>query len=612
MTPRLIRALALAAPLALVPRPAAPARPAVGVLPLGEVRPGQTAVVRTVFEGTRIDTFSAVIVGVLRGGRADGDMILARALSERVVRTGIAQGMSGSPVYVEGRLVGALSSGWPFVREPLFGVTPIGEMLEVLDLPSGTPGGTTSGPSGVDLPVPAGESAFRELHWGDDEPLAPPPGPASARPTRLALPLVAAGFASGTLDALAAMLAPLGLAAVPGGRAADGGPPPDSLVPGSAVAVDLMRGDLQLAAIGTVTYRDGDRVLLFGHPFFGAGEVSLPISTAEIATVVPSTASSFKLGVRGRPAGVANQDRRAAVGGRIGPSVRLLPLTVRVTGPRRPAQTFHFECVEDRLLAPALVGAATSSSLLERGGAGGGQTLRWRLRVHAPRREPLEISDVAAGDSPPAEVVGALAAPLRFLFNNPFERLRLDSVVVDVSVEPGREQWALRSARLLDATVRPGGTARVAVELERWRGGRDTRIVELRIPEEAPAGRLVLYVGGSAEYTRYEARRLPARYRPTSLGDAWARLQASRASDGLYLALLARAPEVTSEGEDYPELPLSALTVLASGQNAGERSRPGDAALLDRQRLPLEGVVRGELLLNLTVDPKAPRPPEEP
>ncbi len=610
MTPRWLCALALVPALAASPRPAG-AAPSVPTLDIDALRPGQTAVVRTVFEGAKIDTFSAEILGVLHSGRADGDMIVARALSERVVRSGVAAGMSGSPVYVDGRLIGALSSGWQFSKEPVFGITPIQEMLAVLDLPDAPPGEPSNGPAGVELGRGGPAPRFREFHWDDDDaaadpPVATTPEPLSGRPLRLPIPLVCNGLDPAALDALALTVAPLGFTAVPGGRAVGAGPSADALVPGAAVAVDVMRGDLQLSAIGTVTYRDGDRILIFGHPFFQAGEVSLPLSTAEIVTVIPSLGSSFKLGVRGQPAGVATQDRRPAVAGRVGGSARLMPLRVTVSGPRRPRQTFRFESIEDRFIAPGLIGAAAGNSLLESGGASGAQTLRWTLRLYRAGAVPLVISDVAAGDAPPSDFAGGVVSPLRFVLNNPFARVTLDSVTVDVVVDPVREQWALRSARLLSASVRPGGTARVRAELERWRGGTEVRTLDVAVPEETPDGHYLLFIGGATEYTRYESTRLPAHFQPTSLDDAWRRLQASRGSDGLYAALLARAPEVTSDGRDYPDLPLSALTVLASPLSAGERGRRGELAMLGEQRDALPGVVRGQLLLDVNVDSKAP------
>jgi hypothetical protein len=411
---------------------------------------------------------------------------------------------------------------------------------------------------------------------------------------------------SAAFEPLARELSALGFAVVPGGRAPAGGPTADQLQPGAAVAVDVMRGDLLLSAIGTVTYRDGDRVLIFGHPFFQSGDVKLPLSTATITTVVSSQMSSFKLGVTGREAGTVTQDRRAAVAGVIGGAPHLLPVAVAVKGAAPEPQRFRFETIEDRALAPQLIGVAAVNSLLESGGAGSNQTVRWRLDLFRRGAKPLVLTDLAAGEAPIQEVGAAIASPLRFLFGNPFERLTLDSVRIAVEVEPGREQWTLRGARVLEAAVRPGGRVRVRCELERWHGGREVRDVALTMPEEVPEGRYLLWVGGGPELARFEAARLPWRYRPTSLDDAWRRLGDLRPGDALHVALFARAPEVTSDGRDYPELPLSALALLAGGQGAGESARRGDVARLDEERVALGGTVRGELQLQVTVDPAAP------
>jgi len=571
------------------------------------LRPGQPAEVHTVFRGDSVESFAAEIVGVMSGGRTEGDLIIARATSESVIRSGVAQGMSGSPVYVDGKLVGALSTGWSFVSQPLFGITPIRDMLGVLDQPT-APAAGTGGPSGVELPGLGGSPRFRELSWNDaaEEP-APAPGAAgSARPVPLALPLACSGLNPAAFAPVASLLAPLGLAVVPGGRAAGGGPGPEDMVPGAAVAVDVMRGDLQMSAIGTLTWRDGDRVLMFGHPFFQSGDVRLPLSTAMITTIVPSEASSFKLGVTGREVGVITQDRRAAVAGRLGQTVRLLPLSVAVEFPSGRRSAFRFESIEDRALAPSLVGVAALNSVLESGGAGASQTLRWTMTVHRHGAAPLTLEDVVAGESPATELVSAISAPVRFLLVNPFERPELDSVVVRIHVESTRRLWTLRSARLLSAAVRPGGTFKVECDVERWRGGHETRTLDVTVPEEAPDGGYTLWLGGGAELARYEAKLLPARYRPTSLTDAVRRLQGSRSSDALYAALYARAIEVTSDGRDYPELPISALVVLAGAERAGDGARRGEVAKLDERRLSLGGLTRGELVLQVRVDSKAP------
>jgi hypothetical protein len=579
---------------------------------------GQRAVVRTVFAGTQVDSFEAEIVGVMPGGRTEGTLVLGRALTDRVIHTGVAQGMSGSPVFVNGRLVGALSSAFSFSRDPLFGITPIGEMLEVWNHPDGPSNGDPStGPSGVE---PAGASApprFRELSWEGDEadavsaegsdgagraessPSATPFG----TPTQLPIPVSCGGLHPALTELATRWLSPMGLTVVPGGRSRpETSAAPVQLEPGSSVAVELLRGDLNFAAIGTLTWRDGDRVLLFGHPFFQSGDVRMPLATAEIATVVASQQLSFKLGQSGREVGAVLQDRRTAVSGRLGVKAHMLPVGIGVRGAGSRPVRFEFESIEDRALAPIVIGLATVNSLLESGGTGGTQTVRWTLTMARKGARPLVLSDVVASDNPVTDVASALSSPLRFLFANPFSRLALDSVDVALAVEPGRQAWTVRSARVIEPVVRPGGEVHVACDLERWRGERVTRVVTLTVPEEAPDGRYPLWVGGGAELARFEAGRLPGRYRVTSLDDAWTRLQVTRPSDALYVALSAKAPEVNADGFDYPELPQSAVSLLANDRSAPDRGRRGDLAWLDERRLPVPGQLRGELTLTVVVD----------
>jgi hypothetical protein len=593
---------------------AAPARPVTSVptAPVSSVRPGQKAVVRTVFAGDSVETFEAEIVGVLPGGRSEGDMILARATSPRVERTGVAQGMSGSPVYVDGKLIGALSSGWSFSKEPVFGITPIGEMLSVLDQPDLPPGEGTPGPVGAE--PTAASPRFHEFSWtsddgesslmGHDRPHETSGGVTAVSRPWLPLPLAASGLNPGALASVRAMFEPEGFAVVPGGR--DRTPEKHAtLEPGDAVAVDVMRGDLNLSAIGTVTYRDGDRVLLFGHPFFQSGDVRLPLSTAHITTILGSLSSSFKLGVPGTAVGTATQDRRTAVAGRLGPVPKLLPIRVVVTGTGPRAKTFTYESIDDRSLLSQLVSTAALNSLLESGGEGAMQTVRWSLAVWRGGRA-LKLADVSAGDSPLADVVASISAPVRFLAVNPYARFHADSLVIEMETRAGRAQSSLRGASLVASRVRPGGVARVRAELERWRGGRETVAFDVPVPEELPDGRYVLHVGGGLEADRFTAARLPARFRPISLDDAWERLAEARRSDVLYAGLWARAPEIDRDGDDLPELPTSALALLAPPQQAGDRARRGDWALVEEVRRPADGVVRGELLLELVVDRQAP------
>lgn len=569
----------------------------VPTLAAGALVPGQHAVVRTVFQGGAVESFDAEIVGVLRGGRAGGDMILARATSERVIRTGIAAGMSGSPVYVDGRLIGALSSGWSFSREPVFGITPIGEMLDVLDHPEPAGDATSVGPAGAG----AATGRYREFSW-PGEGMEPPPATTAAPaagPVPLPLPLVGVGLAPAATPFVRDAFAPLHLQVVPGGAAAGGSA--DSLVPGSAVAVDLMRGDLLLSAIGTLTWRDGDRVLIFGHPFFQAGAVRLPLSTAEITTIVASDVNSFKLGVTGREVGIVDQDRRAAVAGRLGARASLLPLAVRLRQPGRAPEVFRFESIEDRMLAPVLVTVAAVNSLLEAGGTAGNQTVAWTLTLYRRGAAPFVLHDVAAGQSPAVSAAQQAAQPLQFLFNNPFEPLVLDSLALDLDVRAGRRAVSLDDAVLLTPFARPGGAVRVRCALETWRGRSESRTIELPVPADLAPGTYEVFVGGGHELAALGAQRRPAHFQPSSLDEAWRRLAELPAADGLHGVLIARDSEWSEAGRDYPSLPPSARAIL------GGRTRGADGAMwLAETRLPVDGALSGQQMLKVTVEDRIP------
>jgi hypothetical protein len=233
------------------------------------------------------------------------------------------------------------------------------------------------------------------------------------------------------------------------------------------------------------------------------------------------------------------------------------------------------------------------------------QTVEWSLtawrngRVH-------RLHDVTAGEMPIGEAVAGATGPLRFLYGNSFERFALDSLRLEFAVAPGRRQFTLRAATLGAPTVRPGGTARVRAEIELWRGERTDLELDVHVPEELPDGRYQLFVGGGAECDRATAVRQPSRFRPVSVADAWAKLSAVRTSDAIYTALWARAPEVTSDGEDFPELPASALAVLAAPQSAGDRARRSEWAVFADKGRPVDGQLRGEVVLELIVDRKAP------
>jgi len=566
----------------------APALDRARFIGIDEIKPGQKATCRTVFQGRAIEEFSLEIAGVVKGGKADGDMILARAEGPRLAHDGIAAGMSGSPIYIDGRLAGALAFGWPFSRDALCGITPIADMLDVMAQPDGSPTGAFS--SGPGLTVAGSKSGSAGLE-------------------RLRTPLMAGGLS----PAARAWLAPwaeengfllaaggVGSASTPAGLTARGSleAARAALVPGAAVSVDLMRGDMNLAAIGTLTWRDGDRVAAFGHPFFQTGPVAYPLGLADITTIVASDLNSFKMGSPAEQVGVITQDRRAAIAGHLGDIPRMLPLTVRVNGPEG-AETYRYEILRSRFLAPTLAGLGVVGALTARGGAAPEATWRWRARLVAPGMAPLEMEDIATG-----QLTGAstqLSVPLGLLLNNPFAAYDADSLTFDLDVTPGIARAQVVSASIDPRVIEPGGTAHVTAELRDYRGASSFVKFDLAVPEAQPEGRLVVAIAGGPALDRQEAPRQPGRFRVSSLPELVERLAERRSDDRVYAALYGPGIEASQGSAEQPQLPVFAQRLLASDRANRPEDPFGNLARLAQSEKVVGVPVDGLLTLALDV-----------
>ncbi|MGH7724779.1 MAG: SpoIVB peptidase S55 domain-containing protein [Candidatus Eiseniibacteriota bacterium] len=526
-------------------------------LPARELRPGQRAICRTVFQGRTVEDFELEIVGVLPGGRAEGDMILARATSDRLKHDGIAAGMSGSPVYVDGKLIGALAFSWPFSRDPLCGITPIAEMLDVLAHPAASPVGAFEDSSAWTAPEvePTRTSADPRAATGNAW-------------TRIRAPLVVGGLSEPARALLAPFAEEHGFMMVQGGAGGSSttatatAAEREALVPGAAISVDLLRGDANISGIGTLTYRDRERVIAFGHPFFQTGDVEYPLSLADITTIIASDLSSFKVGTPAEKLGVITQDRRAGIAGHLGGTpARMLPLTVKVHG-LGIEETYRFEVLRHRLLAPQLTQVAAFSALTARGSVVPEATWRYRATLSAKGRPPIVLEDVATG----AGIASAntLGGPLTLLLNNPFGPWIADSLSLDLTLASGLSRTTVWSATAEPKFVKPGGTVRVEAELKDLRGSVSTVPFELVVPANQPEGRLVLAIGGGPDLDRQELPRLPGRHRASSLDQLVERLEDRRRADHVYATLYGPGIEATLDGEPYPELPSFAQRLIAS------------------------------------------------
>lgn len=451
--------------------PAAAEAEAIPLMPLDEVQVGARGTARTVIAGTRIEEFGIEVLGIMKNKGAVGDLILVRTSGDVIDRAGgVAQGMSGSPVFIDGRLIGAIGYGWSLTDQRTAMVTPIHDMLKLLDR-------TAPGPQ---EPLPAAEP--RSL---------------------LSTPLMAGGFSPNAVAFLQKRLKPLKLTPY-----AVGEPPSDisygELEPGSSVGVQLIRGDVSLGALGTVTYVDGNRVLAFGHPFLKRGPAGYLMTNAYIFTTVRGIESSFKIGATGETIGTINQDRGAGIAGEMNQYPGVVPMRMRIrAADSEQAGDLAVQIVQDEEILPVLASASLLNAIdraIDRTGPG---TARITFEIAARgmpgetfRRENMFYSPENIAEAALAEFYEFVA----FLASNPHNPVTVMDIQADVSVSQDRRTARILSASPVQLSAKPGDTIDVNVRLKPFRAEAISRSVQFTVPKDQADGPLTLTVRGGGFY----------------------------------------------------------------------------------------------------------------
>jgi hypothetical protein len=601
--------------LSLLLAAAPAARPDDSILPLSEVRPGMEGVGRTVFEGARVDEFKVHILGVLENAVGPKQsLILARLEGGPLAQTGVIAGMSGSPVFVGGRLVGAVSYAFAFGKEPIAGITPIGDMIDA------TRGAATVRAASTRFHASGSESALaapldrasvaaalvrplRSIVPGlsyRGEGLPPALSGATLRP--LALPLVFSGFEPDTFDWARGVFAGMGFAPVLGGSTstASVGPLPP-LGPGSAVGISLIEGDLDLSVTGTVTHVDKDRVYGFGHPFYNLGPTQFPLKKAWVYSVFPSLQVSWKIAAATDAVGVMDQDRTTAIAGRLGAAPRMIPVEVKLRSARGGDRVFRYRVVDDELFTPLLSYVSLLSVIQGYERAFGAATLRVDARVGLAGGREVRVSDILAADQPGAQAAAVLAGPLALLVGNDFEKLTIDRLDVTVDADE-----TLRSAAIARAWVdaalplHPGSSAPVKVQLRTHRGEVITETLVLTIPQSAPAGTYTLLVADAPTMDGVEQREMRQRFAARDLGQLVRSLNKLRGGNAVYARLTRPGAGAVVGGEYLPSLPGSVLAVLGSADQGTSVVSLANAPVWTDQK-PTDYAVSGSRQLTISV-----------
>ena len=613
----IIRRFVLVVVIALVGVTALPSG-ATSTMGVEEIRPGMVGIGRTVFNGTRVEEFKANIIGVLENVIGPHrNLILAKLEGGPLANTGVIAGMSGSPVYIDGRLIGAVSySLGSFSKEAIAGITPIAEMTDSTTLTGSRPMGARVK---VDYPLTQETlvAAFRKgLNW--NRPFADRPNDSQLsgvstvaglggsqigtllRP--IATPLVMSGFEPELADVLGSAFRdqgflPMGGSA--GGFHAGEKPFDGPLKPGDAVGVMLVGGDLQFGGTGTVTHVDGDRVYAFGHPMYNLGPIEFPMTRAYIYTVLPSLYASTKLSSTGEVIGTIVQDRATAIAGRLGPGPRTIPVTLALESDRGPKRTFHFDVVNDQLFGPLMTYASILNTLGSYERQFGAATFSIRGTAMVRKHDAVSFDNLFSGDQASVSAAAYVVAPITYLLSNDYETADVDGVDITVVTTEKPKTATLERVWLDAPRPKAGRPASLKVLFRTYRGDEIVRTLPIQIPANA-SGALSILVSDGARLGQNELRE--ARQQPRSVDQMIKSLNKARRNNILYVKLLGSDAGAVVNGERLSSLPPSVLGVLEGDRNGGNFN-PLRNATLGQWELVTEHTVAGSRTLTITVSP---------
>ncbi len=596
-----------------------PAPASTRYMPIDEVQPGMTGVGRTVFKGTAIEEFRVHVLGVVRSNVGPRrDLILAKLEGGPLASTGVIAGMSGSPVYIDGRLVGAVSySLGTFATEPIAGITPIAEMLDATAVD-----GAGAGPRITPIPIGADISALVRAVADAIRPArsmmaafaaAAPGSPGSAIPDLaslrpIALPLTMGGFDGRAAGSVMHTLADSGFVAAPGAP----GPRPQAaaaaepLRPGDPVGVALITGDLQFGVTGTVTDVDGTRVYAFGHPLYNLGPANFAMTRAYVHAILPSLSASMKLASLGEVVGTMQQDRATAIAGVFGERPRTLEMSVSLRRDGGPVRRFTFAIGMHPLLTPLLAYTALVGIISEHEHEVGSATYAVRSRMTVPGHATVLLDDVFAGDQPGAAAASAVAMPLSALMTNDREPVRVESLSVEIDSSERLRTATVDRIWLDAAEVRRGATVPVKILLTPWRGEPFVRTIDVDIPRYAE-GPLTLVVADGVRFSQWEQRDRRGSLSPATVDQMVKLLNESRRGNRLYVRLVGRDVGAIVNGEAMPSLPSSVLAVMQGDRGAA--ANPAlQTSILGAWEIPTDQAVSGLRTLTVPIAPEGRRP----
>jgi hypothetical protein len=579
--------------------PSAKTAPTPQTIPVSQIHAGMRGVAYTVFQGVKPESMDVEVLGVLRNMNGPkGDIILVRLHGQKVEYTGVVAGMSGSPVYFDGKLAGALAFRiGEFSKEPIAGVTPIADMLEISALDRSPAEETSAIKPSVN--AVAGKTGAP----GEATGLAGSGQDFTNYLKPIETPLVFNGFSEQAIHLFAGQFASSGIVPVMGAGSVSDDKQPEPLEPGSAVSAILVRGDMDIEATCTVTYMDAERLLACGHPLLQFGSVDLPMNKAEVLATLPSPLNAFKIVNTTEAVGTFVQDRHTGILGVFDRQPQMIPVTLSIHSSTGTKQ-FHYEVLNNPKLTPVALMVTVFNAL--HGVNEFGEEITYRLTGSIGVKGFPEVTMrnmfAPSEGAQPAAMQAAMSLGERFgrIYDNPYNAPAIAGVKLDFDLVRERRWARLESARTDVTEARPGEDIMVETVLAPYRGERIVRQIPVKIPTSASKGTLRILVSDGDTLDRI-GHASPAFGRKLDLASTIALLNKEHSNNRVYVSLLEADPEARVADKVMPTLPISIMNVMDGMRGNQEMIVSGESNVDETATAPLDYVVSGVQLLTITV-----------
>ena len=575
-----------------------------------DIRPGMKGQGRTVMKGTRIDNFDAEVLGVLKNTSPGRDMVLCRLSGLDLDKTGVIAGMSGSPIFIQGKLLGAVAYAWPYGKEPIAGITPFCQMVSYVaayerrDVAEKN----NSKRIGLNSPLLIEGKEYDTVTVSDDYDNPQPTAGDGLWLMPLRTPLAASGFTAHSLKILGNQLKHSGLVPMQGGAVSNKIVQAErdvAMLPGGALSVALVLGDFDLSGIGTVTHVEGKRVYGWGHPFFGLGSCEFPLMTGYVHAIYPRVSLSFKMGSPIRTVGVINADVSTCIAGWLERQPDMMPMRMIVTrGGTDESKTFNVQVVRQRTMIAPLVQTVLTNSVDMEGDLPEEMTAHLKASIEIEGRPPLVIHDTFSGSSfsggrAPQAIYSQVANVISQLTFHSYEPVRINRIDCVTEIEPGRRTAEIEAVEVEADTYAPGETLKAVVFLRPYKGLRERVPVTLELPSDLPEGSYIATVGDDLANARQLVRDNPNLSNPQNLDHVFEGLKVltSVKRTNLVVRLPLGGTGVALEGKSLPNLPPSMVQIFGSSRRTGSQTMNGSVV----SRRATDWVVQGSDTIRFTV-----------